>query len=197
MKTLFLQIILALVVFALGFEAGTHHAATSALKAEVKAEHVVAQQNATSAAKAQDASVKVEAKTAAVAAAVDTNKAQIKKRVTAQIQRQAAVTPTENHPDETNPEASPARDGCGFSLDVGTVRMLNASRQGTAFDPARGGNEASDAAPALCFTDFIDADQDLTKLYLDLSERHNALVDSVEQFQSEQRSRLGIKEQKD
>jgi hypothetical protein len=193
MKTFILQIVLALVVFALGFEAGTHHAATSALKAEVKAEHVTAQQNATSVAKAQDASVKVEAKAATIAAAVDTNKAQIKKRVTAQIQRQTAVTPTENHPDETNP----ARDGCGFSLDVGTVRMLNASRQGAAFRPASSGDEESDAAPALCFTDFIDADQDLTKLYLDLSERHNALVDSVEQFQSEQRSRLGIKEQKD
>jgi hypothetical protein len=197
MRNAALILLAALAVFLAGVMAGMSHSSTSALKQEVKAEHVTAQQNATNVAKAQDASVKVEAKTAATAAAVDTNKVQIKKRVTAQIQRQAAVTPTENHPDETNPEASPARDGCGFSLDVGTVRMLNASRQGTAFDPARGGNEASDAAPALCFTDFIDADQDLTKLYLDLSERHNALVDSVEQFQSEQRSRLGIKEQKD
>jgi len=44
-------------------------------------------------------------------------------------------------------------------------------------------------------TDFIDADQDLTKLYLDLAERHNTLVDSVEGFEAEQRARLGIKDE--
>jgi hypothetical protein len=190
MKTVILQIIFALVLFALGFETGTYHAATSALKGEVKAEHVVAQQNAMSVAKAQDASVKVEQKVAVTAAAIDSNKAQIKKRVAAQIKRQTPATPTENHPDETNP----AGNSCGFSLDVGTVRMLNASRQGTAFHPAGSGDEESDAAPALCFTDFVDADQDLTRLYLELAARHDALVDSVEEFQAQQRRRLGIEE---
>jgi hypothetical protein len=190
MRNAALILLAALAVFFAGFLAGVSHSSTTALKADVKAEHVVAQQNATAVVKAQDASVKVEQKVAATAAAVDSNKTQIHKRVAAQIKRQTPATPTENHPDETNP----AGNSCGFSLDVGTVRMLNASRQGTAFDPAGSGDEAGDAAPALCFTDFIDADQDLTRLYLELAARHDALVDSVEEFQSEQRSRLGLKE---
>jgi len=157
---------------------------------------------------AQVASQKLEASAAVVAANVDQNKSAIHQRVAAQIKRQAsarvtaaharpASTPTDethhekNH-DATNPAAGLACDG--FYLDVGTVRMLNASRAGAAFHPAGSGDEALDTAPALCFTDFIDADEDLTKLYLDLAARHDALVDSVEHFQAEQRERLGVRD---
>lgn len=167
---------------------------------EVVAEKKVVATAATDVQAAQVASVKLEASTAAVAAAVDQNKSAIHQRVTAQIKRQEPVAvaqaapasnPSETH-DETNQPDSAACNG--FALDVGTVRMLNASRAGVAFHPASSGDDAGDAAPALCFADFIDADQDLTKLYLDLAERHNTLVDSVEHFQKEQRERLGIKD---
>lgn len=150
---------------------------------------------------AQVKSQKLEESTAAVATNVDQNKSAIHERVAAQVKQQAvarvaapvqsASTPTDETQHETNPPAGLACDG--FYLDVGTVRMLNASRAGVAFHPAGSSDEALDAAPALCFADFIDADQDLTKLYLDLAARHDALVDSVEHFQTEQRERLGVK----
>jgi hypothetical protein len=167
---------------------------------EVVAEKKVVATAATDVHVAQVASQKLEASAVAVSAAVDQNKSAIHQRVAAQTRRQAPVavaqtapasTSSETH-DETNPPDSAACNG--FALDVGTVRMLNASRAGVAFHSAGSGDEALDAAPALCFADFIDADQDLTKLYLDLAARHDALVDSVEHFQKEQRERLGIKD---
>jgi hypothetical protein len=192
MRNAALILLAAIAVFFAGFLAGVSHSGTAALKSEVKAAAVVQKTDASSVADAQAKSVAIDTKADKITAAVDTNKAAIKKRVSASIKHQAAThpVPTETIHDET----IPAGPGCGFYLDVGTVRLLNASRAGAALDSAGSGDEARDAAPALCFTDFIDADQDLTRLYLDLSERHNALVDSVEQFQSEQRSRLGIKE---
>ncbi|MFP3609161.1 hypothetical protein SB778_03490 [Paraburkholderia sp. SIMBA_050] len=192
MRTLALQILLAIAVFAGGYACGHHGAQVAQVKAEVKADHVVAQENAGGVQKAQTQSVKTETKVAAIATNVDTNKAAIARRVTASIKRQAPAVTTEKHDETTSAEV-----GCAFYLDTGTVRMLNASRQGAAFHSASSGDEALDAAPALCFTDFIDADQDLTKLYLDLAARHDALVESVEEFQAGQRKRLGIKESTD
>jgi len=198
MKTLFKQIAFAAVVFAAGFAAGFFAHGSSALKQEIKEVQAVRQTDAASVQKAQQTSIKVEGKVAQIASNIDANKSQIHDRVSAQIKHHAAATaphstfdPTEYHDETTSSGAS--RCG-GFALDVGTVRMLNASRQGAAFDRAGGLDEAGDAAPALCFTDFIDADQDLTKLYLDLSERHNSLVQSVEDYQADQRKRLGIKD---
>jgi t-SNARE complex subunit (syntaxin) len=193
MRNAALILLAAIAVFFAGFAAGISHSGTAALKSEVKAAAVVQKTDAVHVAQAQAKSTAIETKVEHTAAAIDTNKAAIKQRVTASVKRQAAAinpVPTETPHDET----ISAGLGCGFYLDVGTVRLLNASRAGTALDSAGSGDEARDAAPALCFTDFVDADQDLTRLYLDLSERHDALVDSVEQFQSEQRSRLGIKE---
>jgi hypothetical protein len=186
-------VFVAALVFVLGFVAGYSYHSTGELKADLKANTTVAQTNAQSVAAAQTASVKIEGKIEKTAAAIDLNKSAIHQRVTAQIQRhaEAASTYLENHDETTSfPDGSPTCGG--FYLDVGTVRMLNASRQGTVARPAGSLDEAGDAAPALCFTDFIDADQDLTKLYLDLSVRHDALVDSVEEFQAKQRERLGI-----
>jgi hypothetical protein len=193
MRNAAIYVLVAALIFLAGFVGGIHQARVNALKDEVKAQAIVHKTDAVHVAQAQAKSAAIETKVEHTAVAIDTNKAAIKQRVTASVKRQAAAVnpiPTET-PDHETLSAGP---GCGFYLDVGTVRLLNASRAGTALDSAGGGDEARDAAPALCFTDFVDADQDLTRLYLDLSERHDALVDSVEQFQSEQRSRLGIKE---
>jgi hypothetical protein len=43
-----------------------------------------------------------------------------------------------------------------------------------------------DTDPALSISSFLDLNFDLTKLYLDLAERHNTLVDAVEQHLKEQ-----------
>jgi hypothetical protein len=192
MKALALQILFSIAVFAGGYACGLHYAETRALKAEVKAVNETAQQSAVDVGKAQATSVKTEVKIAAQSANIDKNKPVIRDRVEHLLdQHHSDPFPTEIN-DETHPSGSAA---CrGFYLDAGTVRVLNASRAGAAFDPAGSLDEAGDAAPALCFTDFIDADQELTKLYLDLAERHNVLVDSVEGFQADQRRRLGVVE---
>jgi hypothetical protein len=196
----FSQLGILAVIAALAFGGGFYTERQFNQAHEVVAEKKVITTAATDVQAAQVASVKLEATTEKVAAAVDQNKSAIHQRVAAQIRRQAPVavapaapasTSSETH-DETNPSDGAACSG--FALDTGTVRMLNASRAGVAFHPASSGDEALDAAPALCFTDFIDADQDLTKLYLDLAARHDALVESVEHFQKEQRERLGIRE---
>lgn len=174
----------------IGFGAGVYVERQFTLASQTKHEVKVVAGAATGVAAAQTTSAKVEAAAAATADNIDQNKVAIRHRVAAQIKRAAAPAST---PSEEAHETMRAACG-GFYLDVGTVRMLNASRAGAAFHPAASGDEAGDAAPALCFTDFVDADQELTKLYLDLAQRHDALVDSVEQFQKGQRARLGVDE---
>jgi len=126
---------------------------------------------------------------------VDQNKGAIHKRVVAQIKRQeaVAVTPAEK-PDEANPSGSTNLQWlliltlalCGCSTPV---------RQGTAFHTAGSGDEGATTAPALCVTDFIDADQDLTKLYLDLAERHTRWSIRSRVSKPSRRPGLGIKDE--
>ncbi|MGN8188643.1 hypothetical protein ACTJLD_21905 [Burkholderia sp. 22088] len=175
---------------AIAFGAGVYVDRQFVLASRAKQEVKVVAGVATGVAVAQTKSKTVESAVAVTADNIDQNKVAIRHRVAAQIKRAIAPAPT---PSEEAHETMRAACG-GFYLDVGTVRMLNASRAGVAFHSTTSGDEAGDTAPALCFTDFVDADQELTKLYLDLAQRHDALVDSVEQFQKEQRVRLGVEE---
>jgi hypothetical protein len=189
MKAFLIEVAVIIGVFLGGVFVGVNHAEISAMKTDAKATSAAAQQTAQGVAKAQAASVKVETKVAAQAANIAQNKTAIHKRVVKQIQQHIAA---ESNPTETH-DATPQDPVCGsYFLDVGTVRMLNATRQGAAIHPASSSDEARDAAPALCYSDFVDSDVELTRLYLDLSVRHDALVDSVEGYQAEQRARLGI-----
>lgn len=76
-----------------------------------------------------------------------------------------------------------------YRFDVGTVRLLNAARTGTAVDAAGGSDEASRAASDVGIAKFVDNDLDVVQLYRDLAARHDALVDSVEQHLKEQANR--------
>ncbi|HDR9086342.1 TPA: hypothetical protein QDB10_002233 [Burkholderia vietnamiensis] len=179
--------------FAGGYINGMAHQKNSQAKTELKAEKGAQQQTAKSEAAAQAKSVQLEQHAELVSANVEQVKTAVHRRVAAQINKQIAADAQSPHT-ESHDEVQQST-GCGrFYLDVGTVRLLNAARSGAAPDPAGGSDAAGNTAPALCFTDFVDADLELTKLYLNLAERHDALVDSVEQFQKEQRARLGIKE---
>jgi hypothetical protein len=71
---------------------------------------------------------------------------------------------------------------CGsFTLDSGTVSLLNAARQGGTLGSVSGGNEALDAASTVTISKFVDNDLDVVKLYHELAARHDQLVDEVEQ----------------
>lgn len=67
-----------------------------------------------------------------------------------------------------------------FVLDVGTVRLLNAARQGSAVESAGGSNEALNAPSSVGVSKLIDNDLEVVKLYNELATRHDALVDAVE-----------------
>ena len=66
-------------------------------------------------------------------------------------------------------------------LSVGTVRMLNAARANEPFDTDALGNAESKAPSEVEVADIIDSDIEVVGMYHDLAERHNALVDWVEQ----------------
>jgi hypothetical protein len=65
-------------------------------------------------------------------------------------------------------------------LDVGTVRLLNAAREGAAVDAAGSSDAALETPSAVGVGKLVDNDLDVVKLYHDLAARHDALVDAVE-----------------
>jgi hypothetical protein len=193
MKTFLIAIAVLLLTFVMGAVAGYSYAEVHAAKAAVKSAVVAEHKTVVAAAHAQVVSAKIDDHIAKTDAVVVTAKKVAHRRIAAQVKKQIAAEQT-SPSTETHDEA-PSDPVCGhFYLDRGTVRMLNAARLGTAPDSAAVGDDASDSAPALCVGDFVDSDFELTKAYNDLAERHNALVDAVEQFQKEQRERMGIKE---
>lgn len=66
-------------------------------------------------------------------------------------------------------------------LDVGTVRLLNAARQGTAVDTTGSGDAALQAPTSVGIEKLIANDLDIVKMYHELATRHDELVDAVEQ----------------
>ena len=65
-------------------------------------------------------------------------------------------------------------------LDVGTVRLLNAARAGTAPDATGFGDAEGKAPSGLALPELLDNDLEVIILYHELSARHDALVDYVE-----------------
>ena len=70
--------------------------------------------------------------------------------------------------------------GCRFSLDVGTVRLLNSARAGTAPDTTGLGDGESETPSEIGEAEFIDNDLQVVQMYHELATKHNALVDWVE-----------------
>lgn len=69
---------------------------------------------------------------------------------------------------------------CAWSIDVGTVRLLNSSRSGDPVDASRIGDAESQASSGVSASDFIDNDLQIVELYHELAIRHDSLVDYVE-----------------
>jgi hypothetical protein len=86
--------------------------------------------------------------------------------------------------------ASGTQDACGpgtgFYLDDGTVRLLNAARQGRGVDAAGGSDEAQSAPSSVGVADLIANDLDIVQMYHDLAKRHDELVDAVEKHLKDQ-----------
>lgn len=77
---------------------------------------------------------------------------------------------------------------CSGRLDVGTVRLLDAARQGIAPDTAGLGDAESQAPSHVGLPELIDNDLQVVELYHDLATRHDALVDWVETLLKKQAS---------
>ncbi|MFW6855403.1 hypothetical protein ACODYM_29350 [Burkholderia gladioli] len=127
------------------------------------------------------ASQKLEDDIAASDAVATTNGHAASERVRTQIK----YVYMEKKDAKQDPQPEPVACGPAY-LDVGTVRLLNATRSGFSLDPASISNDPGAAAPALPIADFVDADNDTVRRYNDLAKRHNALVDSVEEKLKEQ-----------
>lgn len=113
-------------------------------------------------------SLEISAVTGQEVAASNQQVAVIRKKVAARVQ-----------PKETPNEANlhlVCRDG----LDVGTVRLLNSARDGSALDPASSADGASQAASGIGLPELLDNDLEVVGMYRDLAIKHNALVDYVE-----------------
>lgn len=65
-------------------------------------------------------------------------------------------------------------------LSVGTVRLLNNARAGAGVDSPRGSDAESKAPSDVGLAALIANDLEIARLYHELAERHNALVDAVE-----------------
>lgn len=81
---------------------------------------------------------------------------------------------------EAQNETTPQSRSCDWSLDLGTVSLLNSARAGTPVDSAFLGDATSKIPSGIEFADFADNDLQVVELYHELAARHDALVDYVE-----------------
>lgn len=65
-------------------------------------------------------------------------------------------------------------------IDIGTVRLLNSARDGSAVDAASLVDGASQAPSGIGMPELLDNDLETVKLYRELAVRHDGLVDYVE-----------------
>lgn len=89
-------------------------------------------------------------------------------------------------PKETTNEANLHAPVCDWRLDVGTVRLLNAARDGSALDTASLVDGAGKAPSEVGLPDLLDNDLEVVQLYRELAVRHDSLVDYVESKLKEQ-----------
>lgn len=83
-----------------------------------------------------------------------------------------------------------AESACGgtghYFLDLGTVGLLNAARQGRSLESAASRDEAQSAPSTVEVTGLVVNDLDIVQMYLNLAKRHDELVDAVEKHLQDQ-----------
>lgn len=112
------------------------------------------------------------------------NVSAIRKQVAKRLADKPAQSVVISNPTQQEPGNEEPRIGLCVhpdpSLDVGTVRLLNAAREGAALDPASLGDDASKAPSGIGIAELVDNDLEVVGLYQELAVKHNALVDFVE-----------------
>lgn len=77
------------------------------------------------------------------------------------------------------PSNTDAHGDCVWTLDTGTVVLLNAARTGAASGAASVSDDQSQTPSGIDLAAFIDNDLEVVGLYRELATRHDALVDYV------------------
>lgn len=158
--------------FALGAWTNEQFAKAKKLDAVVESQHEVA----TDLRDSLSASIAVEEKITASTQNVKEVRKEIAKRVKPPARKPAVETPHESLP-EAQANLRPRTD---WTLDLGTVWMLDSAREGLPFDPTRLRDGAGEAPSDVGVPELIDNDLEVVERYHELAERHNALVDYVE-----------------
>lgn len=172
-KNMALAAVVSLVVgFALGVWTNEQLAKAKKLDAVVESQREVA----TDVRDSLNASIAVEEKITASTQNVQEVRKEVAKRVKPPARKPAVETPRENLP-EAHANLRLRND---WTLDVGTVWMLDSAREGLPFDPARLRDGAGEAPSDVGVPELIDNDLEVVQRYHELAERHNALVDYVE-----------------
>lgn len=139
------------------FKAGQTDALVEARK--VTAEDIVV---------AHKTDIKVEAKVETVKQEVST----VRKALAARAQ-------TQEIKNEVATQGKPAV--CVWTLDVGSLSLLNSARTGIPTDASLLGDAAGKAPSGVTTAEVLDSDAEIAGLYRELAERHNALVDYEEE----------------
>ena len=160
------------IALALGFGSGLYVAG----KFEKAGQVQVAQEEKKESAQAVVKVIESDRKLDAAIQKTNTAATTIKKAVAARVQKQEQ-TP---HEVQIQSDTSAAFVCPAYRLDVGTVRLLNAARQGADLDSVAGSDEALAAPSGVGVAKLLDNDLEVVRMYHELAKRHDELVDEVE-----------------
>lgn len=168
--TLALMICAALGIgFAAGFDAKGKFVKADRFDAVVSAQEQTRENIQQSLEKSAD----IEVRATASSTQVTTIRAAVKRRIEEQAHaEQVAAIP--------GVDQSSSGAACAWTLDVGTVGLLNAARTGADPSAAAGGDAEGKASSGLGPEDLIDNDLQVVEQYRDLAIKHDALVDFVQ-----------------
>lgn len=208
MKLVSLRMTLISALVAASFGAGFFTKALFDLAHQAKEARVAVKQSAQNVVASVAQSGRIEQEVAQVTGNVNSIKAAIVKRgVTLHPKQESthvATAPDHHVLDGSIADIQPAAAGAGaaalvahgtesacagstdFVLDLPTVRLLNAARQGRGLGATGSGDEAQSAPSAIGVADLIANDLDVVQMYLELAKRHDELVDAVEKNLKEQ-----------
>ncbi len=176
-KAIATTLAVAIVAAALGFSAG-YGVKGQAVKANQFDAVVSAQkQTRTNVQQSLEKSAAIEVKTTASTQQVQTIRKAVAKRFEEKKPHVHEVAPAAGSPavgDQA--ESWPA---CTWTLDVGTVGLLNAARTGADPGSASGSDAESQAPSGIGPEELIDNDLQVVEQYRDLAIRHDDLVDYV------------------
>jgi hypothetical protein len=173
-QTLALAICVALVIgFAAGYDAKGKFVKADQFDAVASAQ----EQTRTNVQQSLEKSAAIEDR----ATASSTQVTAIRKTVAKRFEEQRA------HAEDRAPQVAAPGDSesvsgpvCTWTLDVGTVGLLNAARTGANPSAASGSDAEGQASSGLGAEDLIDNDLQVVEQYRDLATRHDALVDFVQ-----------------